>query len=133
MKNVVEIPERLRNYSAADLHKIANAMDMENGKQPQLTLHTAYEKAERAGVKVVLEPDIGLMYVERDGSRRECNTLSELMVSLRLGPVFFDLPIFYKGERCSILNETSKGAVIKTDSDKEHFVWYNGAERVLSN
>jgi len=130
MRNKTNIPERLRSYSAAELHKIANALDMEAGKHPQMTLITAADKAKRAGVNIILSPE-GIT-LAKGASTRRCKDVVELMIALRLGPVFFDRPLWYRGEPCTVTGSTEKGIMV-TAHDKDHFVWYTGAERVLSN
>lgn len=135
MKNKHRIPEALRSYSAAELHQAANAMDMESGKQPQLTLHSAFDKLKQHGVSLTANSDGTAVLVSDNGEYvRTCDTLSELMVALRIGPTFLEKPLFYRDENCTVVESTEKGFVIETEATgRQHFVWRDGAERVLSN
>ena len=81
-------------------------------------------------MSVILSPD-GIAMAKGE-STRQCKDVVELMIALRLGPVFFDRPLWYRGEPCTVTGSTEKGIMVESHG-KDHFVWYTGAERVLSN
>jgi hypothetical protein len=128
-----DIPVDLRSYSPAELHRAANALTMESGKQPQMTLETMLQKLNRHDLSLIVVDEAMFTLVENGGDGlRECVSVVELSTALRLSPVFLNKPLYFRGQPCEITETVSNGFTIKVD-EREHFVWRSGAEKVLTN
>lgn len=135
MKEITEIPKELAKYSPAELHRYANAIDMSSGTQPQMTVQTLVQKAKTHNCSVTLFPDGSslIKQVEGEGTRN-CETLVELMIAMRLGPTYLNLPLLHRGEPARLVEYMKTGFVVEViDTGKRHMVWRSGCEKVATN
>ena len=133
----IQIPEELKNYTPAELHRFANQKDYLAGKTPATTLETLFEKAEKHDVEITLFPD-GVVHIvrsEEDGStsNRWCYSVAELGLALRTNPVFLDRPLKYKGTPCILKSEDEDEVVIEFPSGTIKVVYRYGLELALTN
>lgn len=135
MKDVKSIPQALAGFKPAELHRYANAIDMSNGHQPQMTVQTLAQKAASHGCAVTLYPDGSSLVKQIDGEgTRDCATLVELMIAMRIGPTYLNLPLLHRGETARLIERVETGFVVEVvDTGVRHMVWRSGAEKVVTN
>ena len=135
MREIKSIPKEIAKYSPAELHRFANAIDLSLGTQPQMTAQTLVQKAKLHNCSVTMFPDGTSLIRQLDGEgSRDCETLVELMIAMRLGPTYLNLPLLHRGEPAKLIEFMNTGFVVEViDTGKRHMVWRSGCEKVTTN
>jgi hypothetical protein len=135
MRDELIIPFDVRKYTPVELHRFANALTLEEGKQPQLTIESMIEKARKHNCTVTFNAGDDIMIEECGGEgQRPCLSVLEMVTALRLTPVYLNKQLYYRGQACSIVETVEDGFLVNiNDTNTRYFVWRSGAEKLLSN
>jgi len=100
-----------------------------------MTAQTLVQKAKLHNCSVTIFPDGTSMIRQLDGAGvRDCETLVELMIAMRLGPTYLNLPLLHRNEPATLVEFMATGFVVEVnDTGKRHMVWRSGCEKVTTN